>query len=378
MRLIFIGQKGIPAKTGGVERHVESLAVNLAQQGQEVFVYAHKNYSPDLKEYKGVRIISLPNLRGKNVEAITNTFLACFDLLRRKVDVINFQSIGPASLMWLARILKPRTPIVFTFHCQDYYHKKWGLFARWYLKFGERVGCLLADKIIVISQELQEYVLKTYHRQAVYIPNGAVVSEKVPVRDIRRWGLEDQNYFVSVSRLVRHKGIQYLIAAYKQLKTDKKLVIVGDGSYTDDYVRELHKLAADDKNIIFTGNQSGLDLAELYSNAYAFVQPSESEGLSIALLEAMSYSLPCLASDIIANQEALGDTGFSFQNKDVDDLAAKLMWLLDNPVIANTKGQEAAARIKKEFSWPDISQKVLAVYESTKQSDAIEKVLPVS
>ncbi len=378
MRLIFIGQKGIPAKNGGVEKYVESLAINLARNGQDVFAYAHKDYSAGQKECQGAKIISLPNLKGKNFEAITHTFLACLDLLRRRVDVIHFQSIGPASLMWLAKILKPRTPIVFTFHCQDYYHQKWGRFARWYLKFGEWVGCSLADRIIVISKELQEYVKKTYGREAIYIPNGAIVSSKVPASSIKRWGLDDGNYLVSVSRLVRHKGIHYLIEAYKQLKTDKKLVIVGDGSYTDDYVRELHALAAGNDNIIFTGNQSGRDLFELYSNAYAFIQPSESEGLSIALLEAMSYGLPCLASDIAANKEALGEAGFTFKDKDISDLSARLSWLLANPQEAAQKGQEAALRIKQEFSWPDISRKVLAVYESVKGQEIAKKTLPVA
>lgn len=362
MKIVFIGQKGIPAKNGGVERYVESLALNLAEQGQEVFVYSRKNYSLGLKEYKGVKIISLPSLPGKNFEAISHTFMACLDVLFRKVDVIHFQSIGPASLLWLVKLLKPRTPVVFTFHCQDYYHQKWGGFAKWYLKFGEKVGCLWADKIIVISKELNNYVKNNYKKEAVYIPNGASLNELMPVREIRGFGLEGNDYLVSVSRLVRHKGIQYLIAAYKQLKTDKKLVIVGDGAYTDDYVRELHDLAKGNDNIIFTGNQSGRALAELYSNAYAFVQPSESEGLSIALLEAMSYGRPCVVSDIEANKEALGNTGLIFKDKDVNDLKDKLEYLLNNSNQANTFGAAALERVKLEYNWKNIVASVQKVY----------------
>jgi len=364
MKIIFIGQKGIPAKTGGVERYVESLALNLVAQGQEVFAYSRRSYSQDLKEYKGIKIISLPNLPGKNLEAISHTFLACLDLMRRKVDVIHFQSIGPSSLIWLARILKPRTPIVFTFHCQDYYHQKWGRLARWYLKFGEKVGCLFAHKIITISKELNRYTLSKYNKQAIYIPNGATAIERTPVQEIRKWGLEEGNYLVSISRLVRHKGIHHLIAAYKQLNTDKKLVIVGEGSHTDDYVNELHNLAADNPNIIFTGNQTGRTLSELYSNAYAFVQPAESEGLSIALLEAMSYGQACLVSDIEANKEALEDTGYVFENKNVADLKDKLEILLANPEQAKIFGQKALERVKKEYNWQDISDQVLAVYKT--------------
>jgi glycosyltransferase involved in cell wall biosynthesis len=364
MKIAFIGQKGIPAKTGGVEKYVESLATNLIALGHEVFVYSRRDYLPEkLVEFKGVKIINLPSFCGKNLEAISHTFLAVLDLIFRKVDVIHFQSIGPASLMWLVKLLKPNTPIVFTFHCQDYYHQKWGAFARAYLRFGEMVGCRLANKIIVISKELAEYVPREYRREVTYIPNGASVIEKTPVREIRRWGLEGNDYFVYIGRLVRHKGIQYLIKAYKRLKTDKKLVIVGEGAYTDDYVSELHALAEGNNNIIFTGNQTGRNLAELFSNAYVFVQPSESEGLSIALLEAMSYRTACLVSDIRANLEAVGNTGLVFANKDIDDLHIKMQFAVDNPEVITAKADEGRERVRREFNWEDITKKVAGVYE---------------
>lgn len=369
MRVIFIGQKGLPAKTGGVEKYVENLALNLVNKGQEVFVFSRRNYSHKLKEYKGVRIVPVGNLPGKNFEAITNTLFACLKLIFKRVDIIHFQSIGPASLMWLVKIIKPRTPIVFTFHCRDYYHQKWGRFARLYLRWGEKIGCRLANQIVTISKELNSYTLKTYNRNANYIPNGASLHEKVPVREIRRFGLEEGNYLVSISRLIRHKGIHHLIKAYNNLQTDKKLVIVGDGSYTNDYVQELHELAADNPNIIFTGNQTGRTLAELYSNAYAFVQPSESEGLSIALLEAMSYGQVCLASDISANQEALGEAGYFFKDRDVNDLQAKLEYLLENPEAIKSFSQKALERVRKEYNWNDIADQMIKVYKQVSEKN---------
>ncbi len=364
MKIVFIGQKGIPAHNGGVEKYVENLSANLVQQGHEVLVYARQQYNAGIKEYKGVRIISLPSLPGKNFEAISHTLFACFDLWFRKVDVINFESIGPSSLVWLVRLLKPRTPIVFTFHCQDYYHQKWGRFAKWYLHFGEKTGCKLAHRTITVSKGLNKYAREKYNIDPVYIPNGVSAPEIVSVSQIRRWGLEKDSYIVAISRLIRHKGLHYLIEAYKQLKTDKKLVIVGEGSYTNDYVQELYKLAEGNDNIIFTGNQSGRILGELFSNAYTFVQPSESEGLSISLLEAMSYHKACLVSDIDANTEALGDTGLVFQNKNIKDLADKLDYLLKNPAEVVQMGQRASTRVHKEYNWKDIAQNVIEVYNS--------------
>jgi glycosyltransferase involved in cell wall biosynthesis len=333
MRIAFIGQKGIPTKTGGVERQIEDLAVSLAQAGHEVFVYARSSYNTEkLREYHGVKVITIPSINSKNLDAITATAGACFHSLFHKYDIIHFQSIGPASLIWLAKLFNPRTPLVFTFHCQDYYHQKWGGLARWFLKFGETIGNRLADKVIVTSHSLWCYTADKYHNDPVYIPSAAMIKEPLPAQKITaRWGLTKDGYIAYIGRLVRHKGVHYLIAAYSKIKTDKKLVIVGDGAFTDDYVKELHQLAAGNPNIIFTGNQEGSVLQELFSNAAIFVQPSESEGLSFSLLEGMSYARPCLVSDIEPNLEAIGDTGVSFKNGSAEDLQAKLIGLLARP-----------------------------------------------
>lgn len=363
MKIAFIGQKGIPTKNGGVERYAENLAANLVAQGHEVLLYSRRYYCDGLKEYKGIKIVTVPSLNTKSLEAITHTFFACLDIAFRKVDVISIQSIGPASLIWLIKLLKPRTPIVFTFHCQDYYQKKWGGFAQWYLKLGERIGCNLADRIITISKDLAAYVEKTYHKTATYIPNGAYVSEPLPVLNIRRWGLEKNNYISYIGRLIPHKNVHRLITAFKKINTDKKLVIVGESSYTDDYVQELHKLAEGDNRIIFTGNQDGLILKELFSNSYLFVQPSEYEGLSVALLEAMGWGLACLVSDIPQNLEAIGGAGISFKVNNDKDLEDILQDLIDNPEKTIKMKDAAIQRIKTEYSWEKIGCQVANVLE---------------
>jgi glycosyltransferase involved in cell wall biosynthesis len=366
MKIAFIGQKGIPTKTGGVERYTENLALNMVAAGHEVFVYSRFSYNTEkLTEWNGVKIINTPSIASKNLDAITSTFFACFDLLRRKYDIIHFQSIGPASLLWLAKIFAPRTKIVFTFHCQDYHHKKWGLFARLYLKLGEIVGNKLADEVLTVSKSLAQYARDHYHNQAICIPSSAQISPLVPAQEIKKWGLEKDNYIVSIGRLIRHKGVHYLIEAYNNLKTDKKLVIVGDGSYTDDYVEELHKMAATNSNIVFTGNQMGDTLKELFSNAAVFVQPSESEGLSFALVEAMSYARPCLVSDIDSNREALADTGVFFKDRDVSDLQIKLQDLINNPDKLEAIGAAELARVKNEYDAVKITAQVLDLYQKT-------------
>ncbi|MCD6435080.1 MAG: glycosyltransferase family 4 protein, partial [Clostridiales bacterium] len=364
MKIAIIGQKGIPAKIGGVEKHVEGISLELAKMGHEVYVYTRPSYTDkNLAKYKNVNLISIPSINTKHLDAISHTFLACLDIIfNRKFDIVHFHSIGPSALIFMIKIFRPKLPIVATFHCQDYYHQKWNKFARGCLRIGERIACKSPDKVITVSEILKAYTNSRYNVEAEYIPNGAVLQTQEEAQEIKNiWNLEKDSYFLTTSRLIRHKGIHYAIQAYNNLKTDKKLVIAGNGFFTDDYARSLKELAHKNKNIIFTGVQSGKILAELYSNAYLLLQPSESEGLSLSLLEAMSYGTPILASDIPENKEALGGAGFTFKNKDTDDLEKKMRELLDFN-LAKSKTEKEISRIRDIYNWPKIVKDIVLVY----------------
>lgn len=365
MKVAFIGQKGIPAAGGGVERYVEDVAVRLAALGHEAVVYTRSYYTPsDLKDYKGVTLKSLPSLRTKHLDAISHTFFSVIHACFSNVDVIHFQSIGPALLAWIPKILRPSIKIVSTLQSRDYEHLKWGSFARLMLKLGERSMCRFSDQLIVVTENMREYIRVMYNLPASVIPNGANLYERITTTDhIKLFGLESNSYIVAISRLVRHKGLNYLVEAYKQMKTDKKLVIVGSGSFTDEYVTELKELAGDHPNILFTGSQTGGVLAELYSQAALFVQPSESEGLSLALLEAMSRQAPVLVSDIPANTEAVQDGGFIFENKNIQDLKGKIEWILSHPKEANEKASRARQIIEEQYNWETIVQEIEKTYQ---------------
>lgn len=365
MKIYFIGQKGIPSHSGGVEKHVEDLASCLVERGHKVFAYTRFNYTPKkLKQFQGVRLVGLPSIPTKHLDAISHTFLACLHLLfQRRVDVVHFHSIGPSFWIWLVRLLKPKTRIVATFHSRCYQHQKWGFLARLSLKWGEKMCVRYANRLIVVSRVLKDYVENNYSRKAYYIPNGVLPHSYLEPEKIKqKWGLEKGNYILNVSRLVKHKGIHYLIRAFKELDTDKKLVLVGEGAHTDSYVRQLKQEAGDDPRIIFTGVQFNSVLKEIYSNAFLFVQPSEAEGLSIALLEAMSYGLPVVASDIRENREALGEGGAFFKNKDHKDLVSKLEYFLADPEAVTWAGQNNRERALQKYGWDNIVTKTLKVY----------------
>jgi glycosyltransferase involved in cell wall biosynthesis len=365
MKIFILGQKGIPALGGGVETHVDNLATRLSKLGHSVFAYTRNSYSDkNIKEYKGVKLISLPSVNTKSLDAISHTFLACLDFIfkRRKADIIHFHSIGPASLIWLIKLFRPKTKVFFTFHSQCYYNSKWGKLAKLYLSFGEKIGCKLADELIVVSKSLKEYVKNKYGRETIYIPNGVEIPKIFKANKIKeKWNLNEGSYILSVSRIVKNKGLEYLIEAYKNLNTNKKLVIVGDGGYKE----ELMKLADKNENIIFTGRQSGEVLNELYSNANLFVQPSEAEGLSISLLEAVSYKLPVLISNIDANIEVMGEDSFNFENKNSDDLKFKLESFLnkENQESLDKNIKIVYNKLVSEYNWDNIINKVIELYK---------------
>lgn len=372
MKIYFIGQKGIPANGGGVERHVEELATRLAQSGQEVFVFSRQKYSKyDGTSYKGVNLVYTPALYTKHLEAISHTFFSILSLISREVDIVHVHSIGPALLIPLIKLVKPRAKVVATIHSPDYFHQKWNGFARFMLRLGERIGATFADQVITVSKNLSQYLWHAYHCQATYIPNGVRLPDLNPSAEpLKAWGLAPQGYIVAISRLIRHKGLHHLIRAYQMIKTDKKLVIVGGAEYTDDYVNELHAMSAGNPNIIFTGKQSGAALEALFAHAYIFAMPSESEGLSIALLEALSYNQAMIVSDIPENMEVAKDLALSFKQADHADLAKQLDYMLQNPEVVADYKKNGREYVAQYHDWETITRNSLDLYEKALMAEA--------
>lgn len=361
MKIALIGQKGIPVKSGGVDRHVESLAVFLVAKKQEVIVYNRKGYLPEkISEWKGVKLVHLPFIDNKNLAAITHGFLATIHAMRAKVDVIHYHGIGPSLLTWIPRLFTPKIKVVSTLHSFDYGNDKWGSFAKFMLRRGEGMMTRYAHEVIVLTDLMRDYLLQRHGRDSYIIPNGAYIEETERSDKLQAFGLEPGKYIISLSRLIRLKGTQYLIEAFSKLEDKSiKLAIVGEGEYQE----ELEKLAASNPNIIFTGNQTGETLNQLYGHAKLFVQSSELEGLSISLLEAMAHGLPIIASDIAANRQAVADTALYFKSKDVSDLQMKLKLALEDNERMERLGREAKARANEYYSWDKISEDTLNIYK---------------
>lgn len=378
----MVGQKGIPTIQGGVERNVEHLSVGLVKDGIDVVVYTRQHYTPKtLKEYKGVRLVSLPSIRTKHLDAITHTFVAVFHAIYvERADVVHFHAIGPSLLSFIPRLLSPRTMVVSTFHSLDMEHGKWGAFAKFMLTLGARFASIFPHKTIAVSMKIKDYCKENFGRDAVYIPYAVGIGNVYNTSQedarivLKQFNLQPKKYAIAVTRLVRHKGVHNVIEAFQRAKNqyreelkDFRLVIVGDSAFTDTYTTVLRNLIINDDSVMMVGQQGGETLSVLYENACLYVSGSESEGLSLASLEAMGYGLPVLVSDIPENLELFlperrDISGFVFQNKNVKDLTEKLSTVLLNLSDAYNKGKRAKGIIERYHSISENARQVADIY----------------
>lgn len=361
----MIGQKHVilSERSGGIEKHVAEIGSHLVRMGHDVCIYARAQYSPDRPAHvRGMHMVYIATVYVKWLETIVHAFLSTLHAIWQKYDIIHYHGVGPATLAWIPRIFARRATVIVTFHSRDQFHQKWGMFARRYLAFGERAAATFPHYCIAVSHIIQVYCRETFKREVVFIPNGSTVKQISKTDQLEQFDIEPGKYILNVGRIVPQKGLQYLIKAFSQIKTDMSLVIVGTPSFSNAYFAELKALAKGNDRIIFAGFQTGETLEQLFAHAYLYCQPSESEGLPVVVLESMSYGTPVLVSDIPENIEAMQHTGFTFVNRDVDDLAEQLTMLLHRADVLKEKGEEAQAVIDTEYNWKRIAEKTEGVY----------------
>ena len=366
----MLGHKRIPSREGGIEVVVEELSTRMVKLGHQVTCFNRKGHhvsgsefdGGQLTEYKGVKLKAVWTLDKKGLAAMTSSLSAAIKAAFGKYDVVHFHAEGPCAMLWLPKLFGKRC--IATIHGIDWQRAKWGDFASKYIKFGEKVAAKYADEIIVLSEGVQKYFMDTYRRKTVFIPNG--VNKPVfrkPQLIKEKFGLDKDSYILFLGRLVPEKGISYLIEAFKQIETNKKLVIAGGSSDTNDFLRELKKLAKDDERIIFTGFVQGQLLVELYSNTFVYVLPSDLEGMPLSLLEAMSYGNCCVVSNIAECAEVVENKAVVFQKSNVEQLKEKLQDLCDHPEKVQSYKNSASDFICQKYNWDDVVNRTVALYQ---------------
>ena len=369
LKIAMLGHKRIPSREGGIEIVVEELSTRMVALGHKVTCYNRTGHhvsgeefdKENLKEYKGVKLKTVLTINLRGIAAMSSSVFAAIRAAFGRYEIVHFHAEGPCAMLWLPKLFGKKC--IATIHGLDHQRAKWGRFASTYIMLGEKCAVKFADEIIVLSENVQKYFMDTYGRKTKFIPNGVncpdlrkaeVISEK--------FSLNKDEYILFLGRLVPEKGIKYLIQAFKEVKTDKKLVIAGGSSDTNEFTKELKELAKEDERIIFTGFVQGKELEELYSNAYLYCLPSDLEGMPLSLLEAMSYNNCCLVSDIAECTSVIEDKGIVFKRSDINDLKQKLQMVCDNIQMVKKYKTEASKFICKKYNWDDVVKKTLELY----------------
>ena len=361
MKIFVTGTRGIPDIPGGVEKHCQELFPRIAARGHDVLLATRSSYvTQKIDVWHGVKLIGCFAPRIKSFEAIVHTLISLVKARESSPDVVHIHA-APCLLTPLARVMGFK--VVVTIHGPEYNRKKWGPVAKCVLRLGEKLGGLYANEVIVISSVIRHIILKKCNRETNLIYNGVSIQPRSMKSDfLTELGAEPQKYILAVARFVPEKGLHDLIDAFKTMNSDCKLVIAGDADHETEYSKTLRQMAAENDRIILTGYITGEPLNQVYSHARLFVLPSYHEGLPISLLEAMSYGLPVLASDIPANKEVGLSAERYFRCGDVNDLKKKMKVLLEKG-LSKEEREEMRNQITEKYNWDRIAEQTIGVYE---------------
>jgi glycosyltransferase involved in cell wall biosynthesis len=360
MRVSVLGTRGVPANYSGLETAVERIGERLAREGHEISVYCRShNVTIEADTYKGMRLIKLPSINTKYLDTLSHTFLSLLHVFVRKPDLVHLYGVGNSVFLIPLRLL--RRPLVISVDALDWQRKKWNRFAAFCLRSSAGLAVRFSDQYIVDSQEVAKYYIERYSKRPVYIAYGADMPDSAQGEgSVEEFGLQARNYILFVGRLVPEKGVHHLIKAFEMLDTDLQLAIVGDNPHNKTYVQSLR--ATQDPRIRFLGFVYGDGYQRLCSNAYLYVQPSDVEGTSPALLGAMGFGNCVLVSDIPENLETIDDAGFPFERSNPLSLKEQLERLVDQPQLVEEFGRKAKARVESVYSWDKIAGDMEQLY----------------
>jgi glycosyltransferase involved in cell wall biosynthesis len=358
VRVAFIGGRGVVSKYSGIESYYEQAGHELARLGHEVTVYCRSYFTPPINTHNGMRVRRLPTIRSKHLETVVHTLLSTAHAMTSDYDVVHYHCLGPALFSFLPRLAGKKT--VVTVQGLDWQRGKWGRIAARVLRWGEAAAVSAPDATMVVSRTLQQHYRQQYKRDTIYVPNGATLAPRRLPRKLIEWDLLANNYVLFLGRFSPEKNCHLLINAFENLHTSMKLVLAGGSSHSDAYAESLRRHESD--QIRFFPWLSGGDLEELLSNAALFVLPSELEGLSLALLDAMAAGVCVLTSDIPENNEVVDGAGFTFHRGDQADLERMLDLLIHNPELRRQSAARERERIQGQYLWPAIARSIERAY----------------
>ncbi len=354
IRVAFIGGRGVVSKYSGIESYYELAGRELAGMGHEVTVYCRNYFTPPVDRHNGMRILRLPTIRTKHLETVVHTLLGTLHAMFSDYDIVHYHTLGPALFSFLPRLVGKKT--VVTVQGLDRRRRKWNWIASHVLRLGEAAAVFFPDATMVVSQTLKQYYWQNYERPTIYVPNGTQIVPRHNPQRLHAWGLTPGNYVLYLGRFSPEKNCHLLIEAFEHIRTPMKLVLAGGSSHSDSYVESL--LRHRSERIRFLPWVAGGELEELLSNAALFVLPSDIEGLSLALLDAMAAGVCVLTSDIPENNEVASGAGFTFGRGSRADLGFMLDLLLRCPELRREAAAKGRQRMEKNYLWPGIARSI--------------------
>ncbi len=358
LRIAFIGGRGVISKYSGIETYYEEIGKRLAEMGHDVTVYCRTYFSPSQAEHNGMRLVRLPTIRSKHLETLVHTFLSTIHAVFGDSDIVHYHCLGPALFSFLPRWFGKKTAV--TVQGLDWQRRKWGRIASAVLQLGERAAIKLPDTTVVVSRTLQEYYRARYETEPVYVPNGTKLRQRRAAGRLRDWGLEADAYVLFLGRFSPEKNCDLLIQAFERIETPVKLVLAGGSSHSDAYVKRLREHQSD--RVLILDWVSGEALDELLTHAMLLVLPSDLEGLSLALLDAMGAGVCVLASDVPENCELVEGSGFTFRHGDLDDLERMLRLLISEPAVRKAAAGRARDKVREHYLWNRVAREIEGIY----------------
>jgi glycosyltransferase involved in cell wall biosynthesis len=360
MKIALMGIRGIPANYGGFETFAEELSTRLVARGHDVTVYGRSNIIDyKAKYYKGVELVILPTISHKYFDTVAHTFLCAWHSLFRKFDVILICNSANSVFALIPRIGFKKVAI--NVDGLEWQRAKWNIFGKWYYQLSEWIATFSANRIVTDSIYIRQYYLEKFKKDSMFIPYGAPTERAKTMEIFNKFDVEPGKYVLYVSRMEPENNAHVVVKAFEKAKTDLKLVMVGDAPYSNEYIRKLK--STKDPRIIFTGYVFGQGYREFQSNAYFYVQATEVGGTHPALLEGMGYGNCVLANDVPEHREVLRRAGVYFNAKDVDNLAERMQWLLDNPDVVAEHRKKSVERILEAYTWDRITESYEKLFE---------------
>lgn len=358
VRVAFIGGRGVISKYSGIEAYYENVGKRLVAMGHEVTVYCRRHFTPNVPEHEGMRLVTLPTLRTKHLETVVHTFLSTVHALFSRCDIVHYHALGPALFSFVPRLFGKKT--VVTVQGLDWQRKKWGRLASWVLRLGEQASARFPNQTMVVSRVLQRHYHALHDHSATYIPNGTSIRERRAPEKLFEWNLKTDRYILFLGRFSPEKNCHLLIEAFERIQTDVKLVLAGGASYASDYEKELRRRASE--RVVFLKYVAGDELDELLTNAMLFVLPSDLEGLSLALLDAMGAGVCVLTSDVPENRELVEHAGFTFGRGSVDDLERMLRLLIAEDQVRREAALRGQELVRKSYLWDHVAREIERAY----------------